>query len=98
MEQIVRPTLEICVRWKEENRILAGGPVAGSSKLVFVIKEESAGELDLRLMTLPLWSVGQPSVTPLIEFEERIVHVGRKTERLKSILNWPGHARPTDPL
>ncbi len=98
IEQIIQPTLEVCVKWKEENRIVAGGPVNGSSKLVFVMKVESATELDLRLMTLPLWAMAQTTVTSLLEFEDRIVHVRRKAERLKALLHWPGHARPTDPL
>ncbi len=98
IEQIIQPTLEVCARWKEQNRILAGGPVSGCSKLVFIMKVESAKELDLMLMTLPLWAVAQTTVTPLLEFEDRNANVRRKAERLKTLLHWPGHARPTDPL
>lgn len=98
IEQIIQPTLEICARWKEENRILAGGPVSGSSRLVFIMKVDSARELDLMLMTLPLWAVAQTAVTLLMEFEDRIANVRRKAERLKTLLHWPDHARPTDPL
>ncbi len=98
IERIAQPTLELCVKWKEENRILAGGPVSGSSKLVIIMKVESAEELDLRLMTLPLWAVAQTTVTPLLEFEDRIAHLCRKAERLKALLHWPDHTRPTDPL
>jgi hypothetical protein len=62
------------------------------------MKIESARELDLMLMTLPLWAVAHTAVTPLLEFEDRIANVRRKAERLKALLHWPDHARPTDPL
>ena len=79
IEQIMEPTLAVCVGWKGENRILAGGPVSGSSKLVFIMKVESTKELDLMLMTLPLWAVRKRPLplswslrTVLLTFAEKL--------------------------
>ena len=75
VESVIFPTLDRAEELVREGRIVAGGPVAGRIALRFVADAESSEQLDRIVTSLPLWTVAETRVTPLIEFGERREHV-----------------------
>src|SRR5262249_17791827 len=58
IEQYVLPTLGLCERLEREGRIVAGGPVSGAASLSFIIRADSAPEIDELMEGLPMASNG----------------------------------------
>ena len=82
VEGIIFPSLARAEQLVKEGRILAGGPVAGRIALRFIADVESAQQLDQLVTSIPLWTVAETRVTPLIEFSERRAHVQALLERM----------------
>ena len=64
--------------------ILAGGPVAGRVALRFIAEVESAQQIDQIVTSIPLWTISDTRVTPLIEFGDRRAHVEILLQRYKA--------------
>ncbi len=84
IEQFVLPALERCKALETEKRIAAGGPVGGRIALALIVRAGSIQELDELLQTLPVWPLMETTVTPLTNFEDRILAVRSTLERLKA--------------
>lgn len=82
VESVIYPTLARAEELVREGRIVAGGPVAGRIALRFIADVESSEQLDRLVISLPLWTVSETRVTPLIEFSERRAHVQALVERM----------------
>jgi muconolactone delta-isomerase len=81
VEGIIYPTLAKAEQLAQEGRIVAGGPVAGRIALRFIADVKSAQELDQLVSSLPLWTVADTRVTPLIDFSDRRAHVQALLQR-----------------
>jgi hypothetical protein len=46
IEQLILPTLERCNKLREDQKILAGGPMSGAVALALIVTAKSAQELD----------------------------------------------------
>jgi muconolactone delta-isomerase len=77
-EELIRPTLELCKKLQDEEKILAGGPISGTIGLALVVKAESAKELDDLVTSLPVWPRMETEVTPLTTFEDRALSIQRR--------------------
>ncbi len=75
IEGIIFPTLGRAEQLAQEGRIVAGGPVAGRIALRFIADVETVQQLDQIVFSLPLWTVAETRVTPLIDFSDRRAHV-----------------------
>lgn len=75
IEGIIYPTLDRAEQLARDGRIVAGGPVAGRIALRFIADVETIQQLDQLVSSLPLWTVSDTRVTPLIDFSERRAHV-----------------------
>jgi muconolactone delta-isomerase len=75
IEQIILPTIARAEQLIAEKKIVAGGPVAGHVALRLMIEAEAVEDLDRLLTGLPLWTVAETRVTPLISFPDRRNHV-----------------------
>jgi len=53
MEQMIIPSIDACIKLREEGKILAGGISAGQKEGVFVMDAESNEALSELLMSLP---------------------------------------------
>lgn len=84
IEQYIFPTLELCKKLRDENKILAGGPMSGAIGLVLVVNADSARELDDLITSLPVWPRMETDVTPLTTFEGRAQTLRPRLERLKA--------------
>jgi muconolactone delta-isomerase len=82
IERVIFPTLARAEKLVEEKKILAGGAVAGRISLRFIIEADSIEEIDRLVSSLPLWTVAETRVTPLITVAERRSHVGALLENL----------------
>ena len=82
IEGVIFPSLARAEQLVKEGRILAGGPVAGRIAVRFIADVESAQQLDQLVTSIPLWTVAETRVTPLIEFSERRAHVQALLERM----------------
>jgi len=82
IEGIIFPTLTRAEQLVQEGRIVAGGPVLGRISLRFIADAETAEQLDQLISSLPLWSVAETRVTPLIDFNDRRAHVQALLQRL----------------
>ena len=80
IDRIILPTLARAEALHAEKKILAGGPVVGRIALLFIVEAVSPEEVDRIVSSLPLWSLSEARVTPLITFMDRRDHV-------RSILN-----------
>src|SRR5713101_5546973 len=65
IEQYVLPTLDLCRKLQSEQRIVAGGPISGAIGLAFIIRADSARDIDDIVSGLPLWPRMVTTVTPL---------------------------------
>jgi muconolactone delta-isomerase len=84
IEQYIYPTLELGKKLREENKILAGGPVSGTIALAFIVSADSAQELDDIVTSLPVWSLMDPEVTALSTFDARKQALLPRLEQFKS--------------
>jgi muconolactone delta-isomerase len=75
IEQVIFPTLARGEQLIAEKKIVAGGPAAGCIALRLMVEADSAEEVDRIISSLPLWTVAETRVTPLITFAERREHV-----------------------
>lgn len=82
MEKTALPSFERLEQLEAEGRILAGGTTLGAVGLSFVIRTESAEELDETLAALPLWPRAQTRVVPLGTFAQR---AGATRQRLAQL-------------
>jgi muconolactone delta-isomerase len=81
-ERIIFPTLARAEELVQERRIVAGGPVAGRIALRFIADVESLQQLDQLVYSLPMYTVADTGVTPLIEFSDRRAHVEALLQRM----------------
>ena len=82
IEGIIFPTIARAEQLIQEGRIVAGGPVAGRIAIRFIAEAETAQQLDQLVTSLPLWTVAETRVTPLIEFSDRRAHIQALLERM----------------
>ena len=82
IDAVIFPTLDRAEQLAQDGRIVAGGPVAGRIALRFIADAASAAEVDELVTSLPLWTVAETRVTPLIEFGDRRAHVQALRDRL----------------
>jgi muconolactone delta-isomerase len=90
IEQFIFPTLKLCKKLQEEQKILAGGPVSGAVALVLLMKAESARELDDLITSLPVWPRMETKVIPLTTFDARLQSLQPLLEALKTQTRRPG--------
>jgi muconolactone delta-isomerase len=83
IDRIILPTLARAEALRAEKKILAGGPVVGRIALRFIVEAASLQEVDRIVSSLPLWSLSEAGVTPLIAFTERRDHVQAILNNLK---------------
>ena len=76
--EFIRPTLELCKKLQDEEKILAGGPISGTIGLALVVKVDSAKELDDLVTSLPAWPRMETDITPLTTFEDRALSIERR--------------------
>src|SRR5271166_6465835 len=67
-----------------EKKILAGGAVLGRVALRFIVEADSLPDLDRIVTSLPVWTVAETRVTPLIALNDRRIHVQSLLEGLAS--------------
>jgi hypothetical protein len=84
LEQYILPTLDLCQTLATENRILAGGPVSGAIGLAFIIRAETARDIDELVAGLPVWPRMVTTVTPLTTWSERANVLRPRLERLRA--------------
>jgi hypothetical protein len=84
IEQYILPTLAQCQKLASEQRILAGGPISGAIGLAFIIRADSAQEIDDIVTGLPVWPRMVTSVTPLTTFADRANALRPRLERLRA--------------
>ena len=77
-KEFIRPTLELCKKLQDEEKILAGGPISGTIGLALVVKADSAKELDDLVTSLPVWPRMETAITPLTTFEDRALSIERR--------------------
>ncbi len=82
VEGVIFPTLARAEQLVQQGRIVAGGPVAGRIAIRFIADVETAAELDQLVTSLPLWTVADTRVTPLIGFSDRRAHVQALLQRI----------------
>ncbi len=77
-KEFIHPTLELCKKLQDEEKILAGGPISGTIGLALVVKADSAKELDDVVTSLPVWPRMETDITPLTTFEDRALSIERR--------------------
>jgi len=82
IEGIIFPTLAKAEQLTQQGRIVAGGPVAGRIALRFIADIETTQQLDQLVSSLPLWTVSDTRVTPLIDFSDRRAHIEALLQRM----------------
>src|SRR5215510_7555656 len=80
--QYMVPSLELCKKWEEEKKIIAGGPVGGAMEIAMVLEVESIQDLDELLDTLPIWPRTHTTVKELIPFDVRLAGVSSRLQRI----------------
>lgn len=83
IEQSILPTLELCRKLEAEKKIVAGGPLSAAIALSFIVRAESAQELDDLITSLPVWPRMQTIVTPLTTFDGRMQTVRARLAELR---------------
>ena len=84
IEQVIFPTLDRAERFAAEGKILSGGVVAGQVALRFIVEANSVEDVDRIVTSLPVWTVAEAKVTPLISFGERREHVRELLGRISA--------------
>ncbi len=82
IEGIIYPTIARAEQLIQEGRIVAGGPVAGRIALRFIADVETVQQLDQIVSSLPLWTVADTRVTPLVDFSDRRAHIQALFQRM----------------
>jgi muconolactone delta-isomerase len=82
IEGIIFPTLAKAEQLAQEGCIVAGGPVAGRIALRFIADVETTQQLDQLVSSLPVLTVADTRVTPLIDFSDRRAHIQTLLERI----------------
>ena len=82
IESVIYPTIARAEQLAQEGHIVAGGPVAGRIAIRFIADVETAQELDQLVSSLPLWTVAETRVTPLIDFSDRRAHIQALLQRI----------------
>lgn len=82
VEGIIFPTIDRARQLAKEGRIVAGGPVVGRVALRFIADVESPQKLDQLVTSLPLWTVAETRVTPLMGFNDRRTHIQALLDRI----------------
>lgn len=77
-KEFIHPTLELCKKLQDEEKILAGGPISGTIGLALIVKADSAKELDDLVTSLPVWPRMETAITPLTTFEDRALSIQRR--------------------
>lgn len=85
IERIIFPTIARAEQLIQQGRILAGGPVAGRIAIRFIAEVETPQQLDQLITSLPLWTVADTRVTPLIEFSDRRAHIEALLQSMKKL-------------
>jgi muconolactone delta-isomerase len=85
IEQIIFPTIARAEQLLAEKKILAGGPVAGRIAIRFILEADSPKEVDRIITSLPLWTVAETRVTPLIAFSDRKSHIQMLLDKLTTM-------------
>jgi len=89
IEKIIFPTLTRAEELVKEEKILAGGTVLGRVALRFIAQADSLQEMDLIISSLPIWTVAETRVTPLIGLDDRRSHVQKLLERVQELVEKP---------
>jgi muconolactone delta-isomerase len=84
IEQIILPTLARAEHLTKEEKIVAGGPVAGRIALRFIVETDSLQDVDRIVSSLPIWRVAETRITPLIAFADRRNTVQALLQKLAS--------------
>lgn len=84
IEQVIFPTLARAERLAAEGTILSGGAVVGQVALRFTVEANSTEEVDRIVTSLPVWTVAETKITPLISFGERREHVKTLLDRISA--------------
>ena len=92
LEQYILPTLDLCKKLAGKDRIVAGGPVSGAIALAFIIRANSAPEIDQIVGGLPVWPRMVTTVTPLTTWSDRASGLRSRLERLRAG-KMPGEAQ-----
>src|SRR5215470_18292964 len=66
IENIILPTLARAEQLVAEKGILSGGAVVGRVSLRLIMEADSAEHVDRMITTLPVWTVAETRVTPLM--------------------------------
>jgi len=83
VEQSVVPSLERLEALERHGTIVAGGPIAGSIALAFIVEADSQAALDRIFPELPIWARMETTVRPLTTFGARKASVLPIAERLR---------------
>jgi hypothetical protein len=94
LEQYILPTLDLCQGLVTENRIIAGGPISGAIGLAFIIRANTAPEIDQIVAGLPVWPRMVTTVTPLTTWSDRASGLRSRLERLRAG-KMPGEVQAT---
>ena len=81
---MIFPTLDRAEQFVAAGTILSGGVVLGQIALRFIVEAESAEDVDRIVTSLPVWTVAESKVTPLISFGERREHVKSLLQRISA--------------
>ena len=79
-KEFIRPTLELCQKLQDEEKILAGGPISGTIGLALVVMADSARELDDLVTGLPVWPRMETAIAPLTTFDDRALSIERRLD------------------
>jgi muconolactone delta-isomerase len=77
-EKFIQPILELCKKLEDEKKILAGGPISGTTGLALVVKADSAKELDEVVASLPVWPRIETAITAVTTTEDRALSIQRR--------------------
>lgn len=83
IENVIFPTLERCRSLVSEGTIVAGGPVIGAIRLVFMVESENPKMLEDAIMQLAIWPLAETAVVPLTTFGDRKMSVDGLHETIK---------------
>jgi hypothetical protein len=87
IEQYILPSLELCRRYENEKKIVAGGPMSAVIGLALIAEAGSAVELDQIVTSLPLWSRAHTTVTPLTTFAGRAEVLQPARQQLSTLVD-----------
>ena len=83
-EGVILPTVARAEQLVQEGHILAGGAVAGRIALRFIAEAETPAQLDQLIASLPVWTIAETRVTPLVDFSERRANMQMFVQRFAS--------------